>query len=76
MPQSMSSDISSFKLYMGDIGLCSFRAGLKKENMGIFDNTQNTGNVNNVTGWRSILAASVIGVLFVLVWGKLKKAGE
>ena len=39
MPQSFSSDISSFKLYMGDIGLCSYSAGLTRENLGVFDNT-------------------------------------
>ena len=39
MPQNLSSDISSFKLYMGDVGLCSYRAGLSRENIGIFDNT-------------------------------------
>ena len=39
MPPNLSSDISSFKLYMGDIGLCSYRAGLTRDNVGVFDNT-------------------------------------
>jgi len=39
IPQNLSCDISSFKLYMGDVGLCSYRAGLTRENIGIFDNT-------------------------------------
>ena len=38
-PPEISKDISAFKLYMGDIGLTSFRAGLTRENMGIFDKT-------------------------------------
>ena len=39
MPPNISKDISSFKLYMGDVGMTSYKAGLTRENMNTFDNT-------------------------------------
>jgi hypothetical protein len=47
MPPNLTRDVSSFKLYMGDVGLCSFRAGLTRENMEIFDNTFMGGITEN-----------------------------
>ena len=39
MPPNISRDVSSFKLYMGDVGLCSHRAGLTASGMATFDHT-------------------------------------
>jgi predicted AAA+ superfamily ATPase len=39
MPPNLTKDLSAFKLYMGDIGLASNKAGLTRGNMGTFDNT-------------------------------------
>jgi len=47
MPPNISRDVSSFKLYMGDVGLCSYRAGLTRENMGTFDKTFMGGITEN-----------------------------
>ena len=38
MPPGITEDISSFKLYMSDIGLCSYKAGLTESNLNVFDN--------------------------------------
>jgi len=46
-PPHISEDISSFKLYMNDIGLCSYKAGLTAGNMRIFDQTCMGGIVEN-----------------------------
>ncbi|MCL2200406.1 MAG: ATP-binding protein [Oscillospiraceae bacterium] len=47
MPPNISKDVSSFKLYMGDIGLCSHRAGLTASSMGAFDQTFMGGLTEN-----------------------------
>jgi predicted AAA+ superfamily ATPase len=39
MPPSITRDISAFKLYINDIGLACYKAGLTFENMRIFDST-------------------------------------
>ena len=39
MPPQIVKDISAFKLYLGDIGLVSYKASLSKENLSIFDST-------------------------------------
>jgi len=39
MPPNITKDDSAFKLYVGDIGLTSYKAGLTSENMNIFDTT-------------------------------------
>jgi len=47
LPPNIARDISSFKLYMGDVGLASYRANLTRENMGVFDNTFMGGIAEN-----------------------------
>ena len=47
MPPNISKDVSSFKLYMGDIGMASYKAGLTRENMKIFDRTFMGGITEN-----------------------------
>ena len=47
MPPDANKDISSFKLYMSDIGLTCHRAGLTRENMRTFDNTFMGGVAEN-----------------------------
>jgi len=47
MPPSITKDISTFKIYMGDIGLASYKAGLTRENMRIFDRTFMGGITEN-----------------------------
>jgi len=47
MPPEITRDLSSFKLYMNDIGLCSYKAGINRENISIFDNTFMGGITEN-----------------------------
>ena len=47
MPPSLTADSSSFKLYMGDVGLCSYKAGLTRENARLFDQTFMGGVTEN-----------------------------
>jgi len=47
LPPEITKDVSAFRLYMGDIGLTSFKAGLKRENLGTFDNTFMGGITEN-----------------------------
>ena len=47
MPPGVTKDLSAFKLYLGDIGLACFKAGLTLENMSIFDNTFMGGITEN-----------------------------
>jgi len=39
MPLNISKDNSAFRIYMGDVGLASFKAGLTRNNLGVFDRT-------------------------------------
>ncbi|MCL2153681.1 MAG: ATP-binding protein [Oscillospiraceae bacterium] len=47
MPPEITVDLSAFKLYMSDIGIASFKAGLTRENLRIFDNTFMGGITEN-----------------------------
>ena len=47
MPLNITKDISAFKMYMGDVGLASYKAGLTRDNMGIFDKTFMGGITEN-----------------------------
>ena len=47
MPLHITKDISAFKLYMGDIGLVSYKAGLTRENIKVFDTTFMGGITEN-----------------------------
>ena len=47
MPPNLSKDLSVFKLYMSDVGLCSYRAGLTTDNITVFDNTFMGGITEN-----------------------------
>ena len=47
MPPNITKDFSSFKIYMNDIGLCSYKAGITADNRGIFDNTFMGGITEN-----------------------------
>jgi len=47
MPPGISRDASSFKLYMGDIGLASYMANLTRENISTFDRTFLGGMTEN-----------------------------
>lgn len=38
IPLEITKDISNFKLYMSDIGLCSYKAGISKDKLSYFDN--------------------------------------
>ena len=46
-PPNITKDLSAFKLYMGDIGLASYKAGLTRENIRIFDKTFMGGITEN-----------------------------
>ena len=39
MPPNITKDDSAFKLYMGDTGLASYKAGLTLDNMNLFNKT-------------------------------------
>ena len=47
MPPNIAKDVSAFKLYMSDAGLASYKAGLTRVNMRIFDNTFMGGITEN-----------------------------
>ena len=47
MPPRITEDASSFKLYMNDVGLCSFKAGLMERNFGTFNPSFMGGVVEN-----------------------------
>ena len=46
-PPRITEDLSSFKLYMSDVGLSSHKAGLTAENMSVFDQIFMGGIVEN-----------------------------
>ena len=56
MPPEISRDLAAFKLYMGDIGLASHKAGLTRENLRSFDQTFLGGITENYVA--CMLAAS------------------
>ncbi|MCL1804876.1 MAG: ATP-binding protein [Clostridiales bacterium] len=47
MPPAVTQDVSAFKLYMNDVGLCSYKAGLSADNINVFDGTFMGGIVEN-----------------------------
>ena len=47
LPPNITKDLSAFKLYMGDIGLCCHKAGLTASNMTVFDNSFMGGITEN-----------------------------
>ena len=47
MPPNIAKDVSAFKLYLSDVGLSSYKSGLTRENMRIFDNTFMGGITEN-----------------------------
>lgn len=47
IPLAIAKDISSFKLYMSDIGLCSYKAGISKDKLNYFDNVFMGGITEN-----------------------------
>lgn len=47
MPPGITADLSAFKLYLCDAGLASYKAGLTRANMDIFDNTYLGGITEN-----------------------------